>query len=1196
MKRPPFPTIGLLSTWPVYWGTTIDRHGHALMRGICAAARDRNCNLLLGAGVSPGDEPQTRRAAWPVLGAGTDFVPVGPWNTDGLIVLPDYMSPAQSSYVADLQASGMPVVFTTDEGPGPRVVADNANGIRSAVRHLVEHGHKRIAFIAGTQLHGGDSAARLRAFNEALAESGLAPRPRLIAFGEHNHDAGKAAMRQILAGKTPFTAFVASNDLSCLGAIEALREAGLRVPEDVAAIGFDDIIDSRSMSPALTTVRHASFELGYQAVATALDLMAGGTSTFQPVVVPTRLIVRESCGCRLDRTRAVVVPPGTTTERTLESLAEVAADAAYLEARQSTVAELAEQSRSLVEALWRSLLEADERPLRDQIASLLAATESRGEDPYAWQSALSELYRCSSLLVDESRGIREAGVRALLDRARIDVGDHIQRAMTRSLLDHMDMLSHLGLLTSRLLAATDEAQLARVLEADLPRTGISHFLVALYRGSDDEDDRVARSEIAMAVGLAASREGFDTRAFPPPGLYPGDRPVQLLILPVRMGDATAGFAAMEASNLEPSAAIVSNLGAAMRAIELYRQALEGRQLAEDANQLKSRFLSMVSHELRTPLSMVVGLSDIVLRETGEGERLSSEAARDLAQMSASARHLGRLIGDVLDLASSQVGHLALVRQRVDMRAVLLDAALAGEQLAREKGLEWHARIPSRPAWVMGDPTRLRQVVLNLIGNAVKFTDSGSVGLEAEVAEGEVRVSVIDTGAGIPADEIDLVFDEFHRSRDAIRRGLSGMGLGLAIARQLVIAHGGAIGVRSPATDGGGAAFWVTLPIAQAEAPAGDGRDVHPDVLLIAGRVSSEGWLGDQLRERGFSIRVVHVDPDEDWSGVLQDRMPSALLLDDCVAAGRGWTIVRSNPCLGGVRRIPVLACRLDPAGEAGGFVDLTHLLEPLAAADLAGELSRSRLTPAGSLPARVILAVDDDPDMLDFQTRVIRSAGAWPLRAMNGREALAVMAESRPDLVLLDLAMPEMDGFELLEAMRGDAGTRDIPVIVVTGRDVSDADLGRLNAYVAAILSKGVFTGQEIATRIEAVLSGAPALGATAQRLVRRAIVFIEEHYPEPITRDDIARHVAITGDYLTDCFHQELGITPISFLSRYRVGRARDMLETTDLPVTEVAMACGFSDVSHFIRTFHKEVGVSPRAYRRDRHLAAPGKPDGPS
>jgi DNA-binding LacI/PurR family transcriptional regulator len=177
-----------------------------------------------------------------VPGTGVDFCPVGPWNADGLIVIPDDLSEVQFEYVHDLIRSGYPVVLTTAEKPGPLVAVDNAGGIRQALNHLLHHGHRRIAFIAGKSGRGGDSAERLSAYREALREAGIEEDARLIAFGEHRREDGRSAMRQILSTGAPFTALLASNDLSCFGAMEVLCAAGQRIPEDVAAIGIAALI------------------------------------------------------------------------------------------------------------------------------------------------------------------------------------------------------------------------------------------------------------------------------------------------------------------------------------------------------------------------------------------------------------------------------------------------------------------------------------------------------------------------------------------------------------------------------------------------------------------------------------------------------------------------------------------------------------------------------------------------------------------------------------------------------------------------------------------------------------------------------------------------------------------------------------------------------------------------------------------
>jgi signal transduction histidine kinase/DNA-binding LacI/PurR family transcriptional regulator/CheY-like chemotaxis protein len=1192
------PTVGFICTWPVYQGTRIDRHAHALMQGVRAAARDRRCNLLVGAGFSPVAERAQWRTAWPVPAPETDFVPVGPWNTDGLIIVPDDLSASQAAYVRDIEALGVPVVFTMVEAKGQLVLVDNTIGIREAVGHLMDHGHRRIAFVAGKDYRGGDSAERLGAYREAMREAGFAVDPRLIAYGDHRVAGGRLAMGEILRSGAEFTAFVASNDLSCLGAIDALRDAGRRVPEDVAAIGFDDILDARAHTPTLTTVRHPTFALGYQAVVTLLDGIAGKPKC-SPVVVPTRLIVRQSCGCRRDQREPGSFVP-VNGEPLLAALSRAMAEAAFGEARHSTPQELEEQCQGVLLAVAASIVGGTDQPLSREIAQLLKRTDERGEDAHVWQSAISALIRSSSLLRDVAAGADPASVMALLDRARLDISEHVQRQTTHALLEHMDMLSELGQLTSQLLAALDISEAARILAERLPRLDIDHFVVALF-APDAEDDPHSSVEVVVSEGQAHGAVGrhFRSRDFPPQGMYRSGEPIELLVLPLRVGDRQAGFVALSATNLEAAAAIVTNLATAIRASTLYREAVEGRRLAEDANQLKSRFLSMVSHELRTPLSIVVGLSEMVLRESHEGTGLPEHTVRDLERMLASAEHLGVLIGDVLDLASSEAGQLRLVCQPVDLAEVLTATIDSGRQMAHAKGLEWRARMPVSGPWVSADRTRLRQVLLNLVSNAVKFTEEGAVTLEVSGTDDLATISVSDTGPGVAEAELEAIFEDFHRSERARTRGPGGLGLGLPIARLLVQLHGGSISVRSPGPSGRGSTFSVTLPAIVPALPSSLLPEQGSTVVLVTSGHAAETGLARQLEERGFAVRVLAVGSRTDWADDVVDIRPGAVILDAGVAAERGWELVRKlqrRPELGDVA---VLACRLAPGANNGAVLDLDFALKPLRPSQLRHELLRRGLggtafpagggSGAGRGAQPVILVVDDDPDVRDLHARAVERAGGRAIRAATGLEALSVMESVRPDLVLLDLGMPGMDGFELLDAMRVRSATQDIPVIVVTGQMLDDADLDRLDRGVATILSKGLLTPAETLDRIEAVLGRRRALGSATQRLVRRAIAYIELHHSETITRDEIAGYVAISPDYLTDCFHQELGVTPITYLTRCRIRKARELLERSDRSVTDIAMSVGFSEVSHFTRTFHRDVGVSPRAYRRGHRAMGP-------
>ncbi len=293
------PTLGVLAGWQFYWTATPLSYLNPIFHGIRSAAIDRGCNLLLACGMGPSANPtDPLRPAWPAPSADADFVPVGPWNTDGLIAINPLQSPDRSQYIQELITNGHPVIFVGSGEQGPTIVADNAGGIRSAMQHLIEHGHQRIAFIAGTSEDlGGDSGDRLRAYQAAVRDFQLANDEQLIAFGRHVYDGGYQAMQQLLASSVEFNAVLASNDESALGALQALKEAGRRIPHDVALIGFDDRPESAIQTPALSSVQIPLFKLGYQAVELMLQQINHQPDAPQLIHVPTRLITRESCGC-----------------------------------------------------------------------------------------------------------------------------------------------------------------------------------------------------------------------------------------------------------------------------------------------------------------------------------------------------------------------------------------------------------------------------------------------------------------------------------------------------------------------------------------------------------------------------------------------------------------------------------------------------------------------------------------------------------------------------------------------------------------------------------------------------------------------------------------------------------------------------------------------------------------------------------
>jgi signal transduction histidine kinase/DNA-binding LacI/PurR family transcriptional regulator/AraC-like DNA-binding protein len=1190
------PTVGVLAGWEAYENANLVNFLGPLFHGVRAAAHDRGCNLLLACGVGfPGGQIGGIHPAWPALSPETDFVPVGPWNTDGLIVVNPLVSETRIRHVLDLRDAGHPVVFVGTALGGPAIAIDNAGGIRQAMAHLVQHGHRCIAFIAGNpeDTHG-DSEERLQAYQSAVREYGLEANPHLVAYGYHIVDGGRLAMRQLLGAGLPFTAVLASSDECAIGAMIELKNAGLRIPQDVAIVGFDDQPEAIVQAPPLTSVHSLTVERGCRALELLLDYVEGRKGEIEIVKVPTRLTVRQSCGCLMGTPALSGTPfscagAGTVTSR----LADAMAEAVLTEARCLSSDQVHTLCRSLVQAFVASLAQGDPAGFRVTLEGILRHTEEAGDDAHAWQSALSALRsELPAFLETQGQSTMRPQADDVLHQARIAVSAGLQHQYRRYVFDQRTMADRVSLLSARLLTALDETQIFQVLAEHLPEVGIRYAGVAFFEPAGD--DPAAWSVLHALPHQPGSPFRFPSRDFPPVGLY--EEPFSLALLPLVSQEEPPGFAAFDTGNLELCGAILQQLIAALKMARLYRAADEGRRLAEEANRLKGRFLSTVSHELRTPLNLIVGLSRLLLRQEASGPPLPPPYHQDLERIHASAQHLDGLIRDVLDLAQSEMGQLKLVGEPLDLAEVLQVVALVGEHMARDKGLAWRAEIPPDLPQVWGDRTRLRQVALNLVSNAVKFTERGEVTLRTSAGEQIVTVSVSDTGLGIPLEEQEVIFDEFRQSERTAARGYGGLGLGLAICERLVLLHGGEIGVRSSGQEGAGSTFYFTLPVMETPALASatpalplaaeqrmdSSAYSSATVLLLAELPGSGERLRDHLTRQGFVVSVLRIDQIADWLSHLVAVPPGAVVLDVALASARGWEILRllkGNPA---TRDIPVLFYSLAQERDSGAMLELETLTKPLGAAELAQALERQGF-PTGE-GHKTILIVDDEPGILEMHARVVQahSAAYRVLKARNGRQALDKMRRERPDLVLLDLMMPELDGFGVLERMQAEKAIRHVPVIVLTGQVLTEEDMARLNRGVATVLSKGIFSVEETLAHVEGALARTRKLGSEAQRLVRKAMAYIHEHYAEPLAREDVAHYVSVSEDYLTRCFRQELGVTPVAYLNRYRVKQAKLLLAAGDKNVTEVALAVGFSDSNYFSRVFRQEAGMSPRAYRR--------------
>jgi len=509
---------------------------------------------------------------------------------------------------------------------------------------------------------------------------------------------------------------------------------------------------------------------------------------------------------------------------------------------------------------------------------------------------------------------------------------------------------------------------------------------------------------------------------------------------------------------------------------LFQEVREKGQQLQAASQLKSQFLANMSHELRTPLNAIIGVTEMLHEDAVDLKR--EDELEPLERVLRAAKHLLALINDILDLSKIEAGKMDIHIESFSIEPLITDVVQTIATMATKNDNKVVVDCGADLGTMRGDQTRIRQALLNLVSNANKFTEHGTVTIVSrrgmDAGREWVTMAVTDTGIGQTPEQMAKLFQEFVQADASTTRKYGGTGLGLAISRRFCQMMGGDIAVASEL--GRGSTFTIRLPAEfGAVHPAAAVREAAaarsstaasgaPTVLVVDDDPTVREVIERHLTREGFA--VVTASGGQEGLRLARELHPAAVTLDVMMPDLDGWTVlaaIKGDPELADIPVILVSIVDEKNRGYSLGATD--YMVKPVDRAELSAALRNI----CGS-GGRQALLVDDD-DLMRRAMRLVLEQDGWQVaEAENGRVALARLAETQPDIIMLDLMMPEMDGFEFLVEMRSQAEWRDIPVLVVTAKDLTAEERSRLNGDVERVLQKGAAELDDLLREIGRIL------------------------------------------------------------------------------------------------------------------------------
>jgi PAS domain S-box-containing protein len=539
----------------------------------------------------------------------------------------------------------------------------------------------------------------------------------------------------------------------------------------------------------------------------------------------------------------------------------------------------------------------------------------------------------------------------------------------------------------------------------------------------------------------------------------------------------------------------------MTELKRYEQTLQQKNAElEDASRMKSEFLANMSHELRTPLNAIIGFSEI-LRDGLIGD-MTEQQRGFIGDIFSSGTHLLSLINDILDLSKVEAGKMLLDLEPVSVDSWLRNSLSIVRENAADRRIQLELTGEADIGVFHADARKVKQIVYNLLSNAVKFTpDGGRVTLRADrvtrsqmgamstgwesrslppaASEFEefLQLSVTDTGIGVAPDGLEQLFRPFSQIDSGLARKFEGTGLGLAMVKLLADLHGGGVAVESE--PGAGSCFTVWLPlrtsaVAEVTLTAAAPIEVLPGerlALVVEDDAKSADLIRLQLEAEGF--KVLHAPSAEEALAVAAEQPVSLITLDIMLPDMDGWEFLRRLKELPDLQRIPVVIISIVADTDKGAALGASAVMQkPISRRDLYDSLTDLGLLPLSDADALKVLVADDDPKAVELIAARMSDMPVTLLRAYGGREAIDVARRELPQLIVLDLMMPDVNGFDVVDALQENEATAHIPVIVVTAKRITDDDRARLDGFVSTILEKAGLNGMRFTSEVRRAMAG----------------------------------------------------------------------------------------------------------------------------